>query len=188
MIKNSITGQNKTAELFSYNFDFLQKIKSIKVNKCHLLLYSTGLRDVEVVKLKPEDIDSKRMLIYVKGAKGRKDRYRLLSDATLKTLREYWQQYKSLKWLFSATDKEKYITIRAAQIVFEVVCERAGVKRQEAIHSPRAPFATHHFEKVNEPRYIQGLSVHKSTKTAEIYKHLSNKDLIRIRNPSDQIL
>jgi len=60
-----------------------------------MLIYSAGLRVGEVVKLKPEDIDSNRMLIFVRGAKGRKDRYALLSEAALKILREYWGNYKS---------------------------------------------------------------------------------------------
>jgi site-specific recombinase XerD len=60
-------------------------------------IYSVGLRVGEVVRLKPEDIDSNRMLIHIKGAKGRKDRYTILSDVALKLLKEYWTQYKSGK-------------------------------------------------------------------------------------------
>lgn len=65
-----------------------------------MLVYSAGLRVGEVVKLKPEDIDSKRMLIHIKGAKGRKDRYTLLSETALEILRQYWKKYRPEEWLF----------------------------------------------------------------------------------------
>ncbi len=65
-----------------------------------MLVYSAGLRVGEVVKLRPEDIDSERMLVHVRGAKGRKDRYTMFSEKILEVLREYWRQYKPDKWLF----------------------------------------------------------------------------------------
>ena len=71
-----------------------------------MIVYSAGLRVGEVVKLKPEDIDSKRMLIHIRGAKGRKDRYTLLSEKTLEVLREYWRKYKPTKWLFPDQTKK----------------------------------------------------------------------------------
>ena len=64
-----------------------------------MIAYSSGLRVSEVVKLKVEDVDSKRMLIYIKGAKGRKDRYTVLSETVLEILRQYWKKYKPQKWL-----------------------------------------------------------------------------------------
>ena len=77
-----------------------------------MLVYSAGLRVGEVVKLNVEDIDSKRMLIYIKGAKGRKDRYTLLSEMALHTLREYWRKYKPNKWLFEGAKTGRYISTR----------------------------------------------------------------------------
>jgi integrase/recombinase XerD len=65
-----------------------------------MLVYSAGLRVGEMVKLRPEDIDSKRMLIHIKGSKGRKDRYTILSETALKFLPQYWKKYKPGKWLF----------------------------------------------------------------------------------------
>lgn len=107
-----------------------------------------------MVKLKPEDIDSKQMLIHIKSAKGRKDRYSLLSDTTLKTLWEYWQQYRQVKWLFPNPDKERHITIRNAQRVFEKACERAGIKKKITVHSLRHSFTPHLLENEIDLRYI----------------------------------
>jgi len=89
----------------------LDSVDNIKHKAILMLVYSAGLRVGEVVKLKPEDIDSKRMLIYIKGSKGRKDRYTILSDTALQTLREYWQKDRPQKWLFPSQDKEKHITV-----------------------------------------------------------------------------
>ena len=165
----------------------LSSIDNIKHKAILMLVYSAGLRVGEVVRLKPEDIDSKRTLIHIRGAKGRKDRYSLLSEAALKTLREYWKQYKPEKWLFPGPDKERHITIRTAQRVFEMACKQAEVKKDVSIHNLRHSFATHLLENGIDLRYIQELLGHKSPKTTEIYTHVSNKDFMRIRNPLDQI-
>ena len=165
----------------------LSSVDNLKHKTLLMLVYSAGLRVGEVVKLKPEDIDSKRMLVFLKGSKGKKDRYTLLSETTLKTLREYWKEYKPTKWLFPGPDKERYITIRTAQRVFEMACEKALIKKDVTIHSLRHSFATHLLENGTDLRYIQELLGHKSSKTTEIYTHVSNKALMKIRNPLDQI-
>jgi site-specific recombinase XerD len=68
-----------------------------------------------------------------------------------------------------------------------MACHRAGVKKEVTIHSLRHSFATHLLESGIDLRYIQELLGHKSSKTTEIYTHVSNKDLMRIKNPLDQI-
>jgi len=78
----------------------LDSVDNLKHKAILMLVYSAGLRVGEVVRLKTEDIDSKRMLIHIKGAEGRKDRYTLLSEKALEILRAYWRKYKPLKWLF----------------------------------------------------------------------------------------
>ena len=166
----------------------LSSVDNIKHKAILMLVYSSGLRVGEVIKLKPEDIDSKRKLVFVKGAKGRKDRYTLLSDVALKSLREYWKEYKPTKWLFPGPDKERHITVRTGQRIFETACERAGVKKEVTIHSLRHSFATHLLENGIDLRYIQELLGHKSSKTTEIYTHVSSKDFRIIQNPLDQIL
>lgn len=75
-----------------------------------MLVYSAGLSVSDVVKLKIEDIDSKRMLIHVKGAKGRKDRYTLLSETALEMLRQYWMEYKPKKWIFEGFRAGRYLS------------------------------------------------------------------------------
>jgi site-specific recombinase XerD len=93
-----------------------------------------------------------------------------------------------VKWLFPGPDKERHLTVRTAQRIFEMACERAGIKKDVTIHSLRHSFATHLLENGIDLRYIQEILGHKSSKTTEIYTHVSNKDLRKIRNPLDQIL
>ena len=166
----------------------LTSLDNVKHKAILMLVYSAGLRVGEVVRLKPEDIDSNRMLIHVRGAKGRKDRYTLLSESALKVSREYLNRYKPSHWLFPGPDKERHISIRTAQRIFEMACDHGGVKKEVTIHSLRHSFATHLLENGTDLRYIQELLGHKSSKTTEIYTHVSSRDLMKIKNPLDQIL
>ena len=152
-----------------------------------MLIYSAGLRISEVVKLKPEDIDSKRMLIYIKEAKGRKDRYTMLSDKALQTLREYWKEYRPKKWLFSGQDKERHITTRTVGKIFSNVCRAVKILKSVSVHSLRHSFATHLLESGIDIRYIQEILGHKSSKTTEIYTHVSNKDIGKIKSSLDNL-
>jgi integrase/recombinase XerD len=123
-----VLGQEEVARI-------LTSLDNVKHKAILMLVYSAGLRVGEVVRLKPEDIDSNRMLIHVGGAKGRKDRYTLLSESALKVSKEYLIRYKLAAWLFPGPDKERYISIRTAQWIFEMACHRAGVKKEVTIHS-----------------------------------------------------
>jgi len=137
--------------------------------------------------LKIEDIDSKRMLIHIKGAKGRKDRYTLLSETTLNVLRQYWKKYKPEKWLFEGAKAGRYLSIRSVQKIFEQACERANIRKDVTIHGLRHSFATHLLEGGTDLRYIQELLGHKDSKTTEIYTHVSAKSLGKIRSPLDDM-
>jgi len=165
----------------------ISSLENIKHKAILMLIYSAGLRVGELVRLRPEDIDSERKLIFIKGAKGRKDRYTMLSESAYKTLRRYVEQYKPQRWLFPGPDKERHITVRTAQRIFEMACEKVSIKKGVTIHSLRHSFATHLLENGIDLRYIQEILGHKSSKTTEIYTHVSNKDLTRIKNPLDQI-
>ena len=142
-----------------------------------MLLYSAGLRVGEVVKLRVEDIDVKRKLIRIRSGKGRKDRYTIFSEVALNTFKEYVKKYKPEKWLFPGQRKDRHITTRTVQKIFENVCRKAGVKKAVTVHSLRHSFATHLLESGVDLRYIQELLGHKSSKMTEIYTHVAMKDL-----------
>jgi len=165
----------------------LSSVDNLKHKTILMLTYSAGLRVGEVVRLKPEDIDSKRMLIHVKGSKGRKDRYTLLSKTVLQTLREYWREYKPDKWLFEGARVGRYLSIRSVQKIFEHACRKAGIKKDITVHTLRHSFATHLLEGGTDLRYIQELLGHKDSKTTEIYTHVSTQSLGKIKSPLDSI-
>jgi len=175
-----VLSKEEVAKILSY-------VDNLKHKAILMLVYSAGLRVGEVVKLKPENIDSKRMLIHIKGAKGRKDRYTLLSETTLNVLRQYWKKYKPENWLFRGAKDGRYLSIRSVQKIFEQAYEKAGIRKEITIHGLRHSFATHLLEGGTDLRYIQELLGHKDSKTTKIYTHVSTKSLGKIRSPLDDI-
>lgn len=135
----------------------------------------------EVVKLKPEDIDTERMLIHIKGSKSRKDRYTMLSEKALEVLKEYWNEYRPKNWLFSGQNKERYITTRTVEKIFSNICATAKILKPVTVYSLRHSFATHLLESGTDLRYIQEILGYKSSKTTEIYTHVSTKDIEKLR-------
>jgi len=132
-------------------------VENIKHQVMLMIIYSAGLRVSEVVQLKPEDIDSQRMLIYIKGAKGRKDRYTLLSHASLNALLQYKKEYNPRKWLFEGAKPDIHISIRTVQKIFKNACKRAGIMKNVTVHSLRHSFATRLLESGLDLLYIQEL-------------------------------
>jgi len=94
------------------------------------------------------------MLIHIKGAKGRKDSYTMLSETVLEIIREYWKEYKPNKCLFSGQDKEKPITTRTVEKIFSNICEAVKILKPLSVHSLRHSFATHLLEGGTDLRYI----------------------------------
>ncbi len=164
----------------------LSKVKNLK-HKCLLMTcYSGGLRISEVLNLKPADIDSSRMLIQVKGGKGKKDRVTLLSVKLLDLLREYYKMYKPGEYLFTGQMGGKYSS-RSAQKVLKEATRKAGIKKKVTLHTLRHSFATHLLENGTDIRYIQSLLGHASPKTTQIYTHITTKGIDQIQNPLDKL-
>ena len=151
------------------------------------LLYGSGLRIGEVLNLKIGDIDSKRMRIRVLGAKGKKDRYTVLGIAQLAVLRKYYKEYKPGNYLLEGQLGGKYSAASAGKILKKAI-SRSGVPMRGGLHSLRHSFATHLLESGTDLRYIQELLGHNSSKTTEIYTHVSNKYLHHIKSPLDDLI
>jgi integrase/recombinase XerD len=152
-----------------------------------MLLYSAGLRVGELIRLRPEDLEPERGLIRVRRAKGRKDRYTLLSDRALGAARGHWKLQPASPWLFPGSRPEAHITARTVQKIVRTIARQAGIERKVTPHVLRHSFATHLLEAGTDLRYIQMLLGHASTRTTEIYTHVSQRDLGRIRSPLDQL-
>ena len=161
-------------------------ITNLKHKALLSLLYSAGLRIGEAINLEITDIDSQRMLIHIKQAKGKKDRYTLLSPAFVKILRDYYLAYKPEKYLFEGQKGGKYSNT-SAQKVLKNALFKSGIRKKVTLHSLRHSFATHLLEKGTDIRYIQELLGHSSPKTTMIYTHVTETSLKKIKNPFDDL-
>ena len=164
----------------------LKSITNIKHKALIMTIYSGGLRITELINLRIKDIDSNRMQIRIEQSKGKKDRYTLLSKKTLITLRQYFSEYKPKVWLFEGEGGGQYTDSSIYQI-FKKALAAAGIKKKVSIHSLRHSFATHLLENGTDLRYIQSLLGHSSSKTTEIYTHITTKGFDQIKNPLDKL-
>lgn len=164
-------------------------VKNRKHKAMLMLAYSAGLRVSEIVSIKTYQIDSKRMTIFISQAKGKKDRIVGLSPVLLIMLREYAQEYKPQKkgYLFEGSVTGTPYSTRSLQEVLKSAKTNAGILKPGSIHTLRHSFATHLIEKGTDVTMIQKLLGHNDLKTTMIYLHTTNKDLIKVLSPLDEL-
>ena len=151
------------------------------------LIYSCGLRCSELLALKPVHIDSKRNILIIKQAKGKKDRIVPLSDKILALLREYYKAYKPKAYLFEGQNAGQAYDDRSLQQVLKQAIQKVGITKAVTLHWLRHSYATHLLENGTDLRYIQELLGHNSSKTTEIYTHVSTKSIQNIKSPFDDL-
>jgi integrase/recombinase XerD len=164
----------------------LQQIENLKHKAVLSLIYSAGLRIGELINLKINDIDTTRSQIRIIQAKGKKDRVSLLSPSILKMLREYYKEYHPKVWLFEGQSGCQY-SESSIQVIFRRAKELAGIRKKATVHTLRHSFATHLLERGTDLRYIQELLGHQSSRTTEIYTHVTEKGFKNITSPFDNI-
>jgi integrase/recombinase XerD len=154
-----------------------------------MLLYSSGLRVGELVRLRPGDPDRARGLLHVRSGKGSKDRYTILSPRAVDALDQHLSRWelegRDLRWLFPGARPGTHVHERTVQKVVARAARQAGIEKRVSPHVLRHSFATHLLEAGTDLRYIQELLGHASSRTTEIYTHVSRHDLARIRSPLD---
>lgn len=151
------------------------------------LIYACGLRRSELLNLKPEHINSKRNLLIIKQSKGKKDRITPISDKLIGLLRDYYKSYKPEIWLFEGQKKGEQYTAESLQSVLKQALEKCNITKPVTLHWLRHSYATHLLESGTDLRYIQELLGHNSSKTTEIYTHVSTKSLQNIKSPFDDL-
>jgi site-specific recombinase XerD len=166
--------------------DLLKVTENIKHKAILMLAYSAGLRLSELINVKLTDVDSVRMQIRIEQAKGKKDRYSLLSVRLLEALREYFISYKPKEWLFEGATGGQY-SVGSIQAIMKNSLRKAGIKKKVSVHTLRHSFATHLLENGTDLRYIQCLLGHSSSKTTEIYTHVTTKGFDQIISPLDKL-
>lgn len=161
----------------NYLLDKISQITNVKHKAIIALAYSVSLRVSEVINLKIENIDSKRMIIHIKNAKGRKDRIVPLSHNVLDILRKYYKLYRPKTYLFNGQNSLQYSSGSCNNIVKKYLGERYH------FHQLRHSGATTMLENGTDLRIIQSMLGHKSSKTTEIYTHVSTETLKNVQLP-----
>ena len=151
-----------------------------------MLAYAAGLRVSEIVALRVSDIDSDRMCINIRRAKGKKDRVVPLSPVLLDQLRNYYRAFRPREWLFEGAGGGQY-SKRSVQQVFKDAKEAAGVTQAGGIHTMRHSYATHLLESGTDIRFIKDLLGHESLMTTMRYTHVSMRHITQIRSPLDDL-
>ena len=150
------------------------------------LIYACGLRRGELLHMKIGDIDSKRNIVIISQSKGKKDRIVPLSQKILEMLRDYFRACKPKYWLFEGQTGKQY-SEKSLQSVLKQALKKAGILKPVSLHWLRHSYATHLLENGTDLRYIQELLGHNSSKTTEIYTHVSTKNLQQIKSPFDDL-
>ncbi len=163
----------------------ISAVKNIKHRFILILLYSTGLRRAELLNLKVEDIDRENMQIWIRGGKGKKDRYVQLSKNALKVFDEYIKLYNPEKYLIEGR-KEQYSASSVIAII-KAAAKKAGINKRITPHKFRHSYATHLLEDGVDIRFIQELLGHGSIKTTQIYSHVTDRNIKNITNPFDKL-
>ena len=164
----------------------IRVVKNIKHKTIIMIIYSSGLRLSELLCLKPADIDRERMQVRVEQAKGKKDRYAKLSVKLVPVLDKYLEEYKPQKYLFEGAKGLKY-SEKSVQNLVKKSALKAGINKKVTPHTLRHTFATHSLENGVDLRYIQMMLGHSSSKTTEIYTHITTRGFDRIKSPMDHL-
>ena len=163
------------------------QLENLKHKTMLYLAYSAGLRVSEVINLKVKDIHSARMVINIRGAKGKKDRTVALSVGILDLLRKYYVAYKPTDWLFEGQYKDTPYSTRSLQQIFHRAKTAAKISQDVTFHSLRHSYATHLHESGTDIKLIQELLGHNDLNTTMRYTHVSNRTLENIKSPFDNL-
>ena len=171
--------KKKLPSCFSFNevLSLIENSANYKHKTLLTLVYSSGLRVSEAVKIKLTDIKRDRRRLLVRQGKGSKDRYTILSDLCLENLDTYWRLYKPEYWLFPGR-KGNSLSPRACQHAFYSAKEKAGIKTEGGIHILRHSFATHFLESGGGLFQLQRFMGHKSLKTTLVYAHVQEENIV----------
>lgn len=165
----------------------LETPKNIKHKAMLSLIYACGLRRSELLNLTLKDIHSERNLLLIKQAKGKKDRVVPISAKLIALLRDYYKAWKPITWLFEGQIPNTKYSEKSLENVLKQSLAKTNITKKVSLHWLRHSYATHLLESGTDLRYIQELLGHSSSRTTEIYTHVSTKNIQQIRSPFDDL-
>lgn len=160
---------------------------NLKMRTAFTTIYAAGLRVSEVVALTVKDIDSTRKVIHIRQAKGRKDRYVMLSEQLLIILRDYWRRTRPPHWLFPGPDPSRPITTRSVQRACRYAADGAGLDKNVTVHTLRHSFATHLLEQGVDIRIIQDLLGHRHITATTRYARVALNMIRQVESPLEAL-
>jgi integrase/recombinase XerD len=165
----------------------LEAPSNLKHRSMLSLIYACGLRRSELLNLTFKDIHTERNLLIVKQSKGKKDRVVPISNKIINLLRDYYKAYRPKNWLFEGQNGgEKYSEESLAKVLKQSLI-KTKIQKPVTLHWLRHSYATHLLENGTDIRYIQELLGHSSSRTTEIYTHVSTRNIQNIVSPFDML-
>jgi site-specific recombinase XerD len=165
----------------------LDALGSVKYRAVVTTLYATGLRISEVCALKPQDIDSARMLLHVRCGKRGRDRFVMLSQKLLELLRLYWKLERPPGiYLFCGLTARGRVSPESVRDALKAAAKRCGLSKHVTPHILRHSFATHLLEDGADLRTIQVLLGHRSIRSTARYTQVSARHVAATRSPLDR--
>jgi integrase/recombinase XerD len=169
----------------------VKRVLDAPVNEKHRvmlsLIYACGLRRSELIELVPGDLERDRKLLRIRQSKGFKDRVVPISEKVIQMIDLYITHFRPEKYLFEGQYRGDRYSASSLDKVFKEAIKRAGLRREVTLHGLRHSYATHLLESGTDLRYIQELLGHKSSRTTEIYTHVTTKSIQKIRSPFDDL-
>lgn len=149
-------------------------------------IYSAGLRRSELINLRIQDVHFDKMMIFIRGAKGKKDRTTVLANSNSEVLKKYMIEYCPNYWMFEGVNRKQYSSTSIERVVNKAA-KKAGINKRVTPHMLRHSFATHLISKGSALPYVHKLLGHSNIKTTKIYTHVADNDLKNLLNPLDDM-
>jgi integrase/recombinase XerD len=169
----------------------VKRVLDAPVNEKHRvmlsLIYACGLRRSELLQLMPADIERSRNLLRIRQSKGFRDRIVPVSERTIGMVDSYIGRYKPKRYIFEGQFPGEMYSATSLEKVLKAACAKAGIRKEVTLHWLRHSYATHLLESGTDLRYIQELLGHRSSRTTEIYTHVTTKSIQKIRSPFDDL-
>ena len=169
-------------------WSLLDRVRRPKPRMCLRLMYTCGLRVSEAVHLRVVDIDSQRMVLWVRNTKGHRDRSVPLPIQTLTQLRLYWLEHRPKIWLFPAKHDTKTITTECVHRCLKATLRQTNIHKNVGCHTLRHSYATHLLEAGVHLRVIQALLGHKSITSTFVYMHLTQSTMVDVQKKINELM
>lgn len=168
---------------------FFNCVDNFKFKTIFMLAYGSGLRIGEITNLRVEDIDSKKMRIFVREGKGNKERYTILSKQSLQMLRTYWGKYRQnrRRGRIFLSESGQAITVGVIREHFRKYRRKAKINEKATLHTLRHNFATNLIENGATLIQVKELMGHSNIRSTMEYVHVANIDF-NLESPLDTFL